>query len=86
MEGGGTSRDARPEDENEGWSKSITVYLSAPSGVSRGGGGAREGGGLWALSKGSGRGGRLQRVGGRVALLSKLNGPPLPLLRPQFPH
>ena len=56
MEGGGTSRDARPEDENEGWSKSITVFLSAPSGDEPGEG-AREGRGLWALIKGSGRGG-----------------------------
>lgn len=43
-----------------------------------------ETGGLWALIRGREKG-RLQRVGGRLALLSQLDRP-TSCLGPQFPH
>ena len=76
-EGGGTSRDARAEDENEGWPRSITVHLGSPSGDEPGGG-REEGWGLWALIKGPGRGGELQRARGRAGPLSQPDRPPHP--------
>lgn len=83
--GGRARPDARLEDENEGWPKSITVLLGCPwGGVDLGGGREQEREGALGSDQGPGKVGRLQRAGGRRALLSQLDRP-TSRRGPQFP-